>query len=139
MSGTVNPMDLQPGEHLVDGQTIKVALNPQTVGLKLTALAGGGALNATLLSPGMNWVGVVVTSADSCLLPVALAGTGVKVINSGANPTTVYPQQANPNNASNAADTLNNLAGSGVSSISISANAIVDFWCYSPGIWKATV
>ncbi len=43
----------------------------------LTALAGGGATDATLLTVGYNFIGVVTTSGDSFLLPPAVKNSVV--------------------------------------------------------------
>jgi hypothetical protein len=138
--GSVNPMDLQPGEHLVDGLTIQAALQPQAARSGLTALAGGGASGATGLLPGLNEVDTVVTAADSCLLPLALAGTSVEVYNAtAATSLTVWPQQSNPNNSGGAADAITNLAGNAVLSLACAAATVQIFRCFKAGTWKATV
>ena len=136
---TLNGMDLQPGEHLVDGQTIRQALAPQQANPQLTALAGGGAAGATQLGQGINNVAVCASTGDSLLLPVALQGMMVIVINNGAQSAYVYPAQSNPQNALSAADTIVPIGGSTASDSVVAANAIASFFCYKPGYWKATV
>ena len=136
--GSVNPMDLQLGEHLVDGLTIQVALQPQAARSGLTALAGGGATGATTLLPGLNEVDTVVTAADSVLLPLALAGITVYVLNAGASSLTVWPQQSNPNNAGGAADAIVNAAGAVVLSQAAAPNVAPSYRCYKAGTWKSS-
>jgi len=137
--GSVNPQDIQPGEGLIDGSTIQTCLWPQAARSGLTALAGGGAAGATQLLPGLNEIDTVATAADSCLLPVALAGATVLVYNATNTSLTVWPQQANPNNAANAADVITNLAGAAVLSLACAGNTVQQFRCFKAGTWKATV
>jgi len=137
--GTINPGDINPGEHLVDGLTIQVALQDQQSSYGLTAHAGGAALLATKLSVGLNELATVATNADSAILPPAVAGLWVTVINDGAANAAIFPQQANPNNAANAADTIVPIGGGTAASSTLNSNAIVTFYCYKPGYWKATV
>ena len=138
--GSVSGGDLQPGEHLIDGNTIAIALQPQAARSGLTALAGGGATGATQLLPGLSEVDTVATAADSCLLPLALAGTSVAVYNATASTSlTVWPQASNPNNAAGAADTIINLAGNTVTSLACAAATVQFFRCFKAGTWKATV
>jgi len=135
-----NPADLQPGERQVDGITNRVQLLPQTSYTGITALAGGGALGATPLNIGLNEIDTVVTGGDSCLLPPAVGGATVLVFNNaGGNASSVYPQQANPNNASSAADTIIPAAGSTATSQSVTNNTVAIFRCFKPGYWKSTI
>jgi hypothetical protein len=136
--GSVNPMDLQPGEHLVDGLTIQAALQPQAARSGLTALAGGGATGATTLLPGLNEVDTVATAGDSCLLPLALAGTTVYCLNATTTSMTVWPQQSNPNNAGGAADVVINNAGGVVLSQAIAGNIDGAYRCFKAGTWKSS-
>jgi hypothetical protein len=138
--GTIIGQDIQPGESLIDGGTIRTCLNPQTGVAGLIALAGGGATNATPLILGHNEIDTVATGNDSVLLPLALQGATVTVFNAtGSNSALAWPQQSNPNNALAAADTIVNLAGTVVTSLAIAANAVVSFRCFKPGVWKGTV
>lgn len=139
VQGSINPMDLQSGEHLIDGQTVQVLLQAQGAQAGLTALAGGGAAGAAQLIAGTNNIATCVTTSDSALLPVAQAGLIVRVINNGASTCRVYPVQANPNNAASAADTIVPLAGSTAAYSDVPANAIVMFYAYAAGYWKASV
>jgi hypothetical protein len=57
----------------------------------ITAYAGGGQANATLLSKGYNVIATVATTADSVKLPTAEAGLKVTIANQGANSADVFP------------------------------------------------
>jgi hypothetical protein len=64
----------------------------KTVTTGITAYAGGGQANATLLTSEINVVSTVATTADSVKLPTAAAGLEVTVINTHAtNATNVFP------------------------------------------------
>ena len=138
VQGLIPPQDLQAGEGLKDGGTIAVLLYPQTSKSGLTALAGGGATNATQLGIGKSEIDTVATAADSVLLPLALAGASVEVFNATATSLTAWPQQANPANAASAADTIVNLAGATVASLAVAGNAVTTFRCFKAGTWKST-
>lgn len=76
----------------------------------ITAHAGGGKPSATVLTAQINHVSVVASAADSILLPPALAGLRVTVINRGASACQVFGQGT---------DTINGTAtGTGVSQAS---------------------
>ena len=141
VSSLCNPDDLVPGKRLVDGQTNIVQLIPQTSVTGLTALAGGGATGAPVLSLGMNEVDTVVTAADSFQLPAAISGATVTVYNnaSSTDAMTLWPDPANPNNAASAADVIVNAAGTTVTSISVTHNTVALFRCFTAGTWKATI
>ena len=139
VAGSISPMDLQPGEHLIDGTSLQVAIQDQQSHYSLTALAGGGASGATQLYPGIDEISVSVTTADSALLPYASAGLQVNVINNGAQTANVWPQQANPNNEASAADIIVPTGGGTTTSSAVTANTIASFYCYKPGYWKASV
>ena len=57
----------------------------------LTALAGGGQTGATPLIEGVNRFTTVTTTGDSAILPLAVPGNRVTVINAGANSMNVFP------------------------------------------------
>lgn len=56
-----------------------------SVATGITAYAGGGQTNATLLAAGLNEVSTVATAADSVKLPVPVAGLEITVINAHAS------------------------------------------------------
>src|SRR5215472_5528024 len=96
-----------PGSRLVDGgdclQLAKYLFNPM---VGITALAGGGQSGATPLSLGINSVDTVASGNDSVMLPPAVPGTFVVVINNQAsNSMQVFGQGANMGGAA-AGDTI---------------------------------
>jgi hypothetical protein len=69
-----------------------IQLQNTTVATGLTALAGGGATGATLLTGNINVVATCATSADSAILPASQPqGTELVVRNSGAAACAVFP------------------------------------------------
>jgi hypothetical protein len=66
-------------------------LNQRSTVDALTALAGGGQAGATPITKDITRFTVVATGCDSSLLPAALAGRQVTVINSGAASMNVFP------------------------------------------------
>ena len=72
----------------------------------ITALAGGGATGAPLLNGMFNSVDTVATGSDSVVLPPAVPGTFLFVLNNQAsNALAIFPCQANAANGG-VADTL---------------------------------
>lgn len=93
----------------------------------LTALAGGGQTGATLLDRTINRVTTVATAADSVMLPKAVNGKIVFVVNAAAaNAMAVFPFSA---------DSINALAVN--ASLSVAANKGVCFVCPVDGIWQS--
>lgn len=60
----------------------------------IVAKAGGGASGATLLTSAINRITTVASSGDSVLLPVAIAGAQITIINAGANSLAVFANGA---------------------------------------------
>lgn len=56
-----------------------------------TALAGGGQTGATAITKSISRFTTVATAADSSILPAALAGMEITVVNSGAASMNVFP------------------------------------------------
>lgn len=138
--GSVDPQSLAPGPHLIDGLALQIlTADGNATQSGLTAKAGGGAALAVQLKLGMNEIAVCATTSDSAILPLALAGAQVFVVNNGAQTCAIYPQQSNPNNVASAADTLVPIGGSTASTTAVPANSIVYWYCYKPGFWKTTV
>ena len=143
ISGLYSAADLQPGEHYIDGATIKLIINQdQSAQSGLVALAGGGSVGAPILSQYISEFTTVAHANDSCLLPYALAGAEIEIINSGAQNLRVYAQTANPNNLSSAglsiADYIVPLGGTPtVTFVTIAPNAIGVFSCTALGRWKS--
>lgn len=65
----------------------------------ITAYAGGGQANATVLAAAFNRVTTVATAADSVKLPVARAGMTIVVKNAGASSMNVFPATGGTINA----------------------------------------
>lgn len=129
-----------PGLRLIDGQDLE-NLASYTLGAKagLVALAGGGAPGATALVYGQNEVATCATNADSTLLPLALPGATVVLINDGVGSCRTYPAQSNPSNG-DAADTIapHNTSVYGASADTAAAGVSV-FHCAVLGKWKQTL
>lgn len=78
------PTPFQPGFRLVDGNEVNAALaNPQwQTNYGITALAGGALSASTpVLTLGVNVVSTVATANDSVVLPPAVAGSVVYMLN----------------------------------------------------------
>jgi hypothetical protein len=135
-----------PGRALQEGQDIlilaKAALSAQGA---MTALAGGALTAATpLLNSYINEFTTVATTGDSCVLPPAIPGTELTVINSGAQTLKIYAQTSNPNNPNAAgnpqADLIVPLASStGAASINLNASGVTVLTCASLGRWKSEI
>ena len=90
----------------------------------ITAFAGGGQANATLLSKEVNRITTVATAGDSVKLPVSAAGLTIVVINHGANACQVY---------GSGTDTIDDVAtATGVSQM---VNSVVIYFCTTAGAW----
>lgn len=90
----------------------------------ITAHAGGGRASAVPLTAAISEISVVATIADSVVLPVALAGAQMTVLNEGAAAAQVF---------ANGTDTINGTAGA--TGISLAAAAKAIFVCYQTGKW----
>ena len=94
----------------------------------ITAFSGGGQGSATPLTKAINRVSTAAAPGDSVLLPAALAGEQITVINGDAsNSISVFPASGEQINALGA----NNAYGSDASTIS-------RFICVTAGQWWAT-
>lgn len=56
----------------------------------IVAFAGGGKASATVLTSSINRIGTTASANDSVLLPKAISGSLVIVINAGANTAAVF-------------------------------------------------
>src|ERR1700753_3431115 len=129
----------QSGQQLIDGQDI-LTLNQLSNSGKggLTALAGGGLSAATPLAPAyINEFTVVASANDSCVVPPAIAGLEVTIINSGAQNLRVYCQNSNPGNGGAADTIIPEAGGAGVAFITVSAAGIAVLSCAMVGRWKS--
>ncbi len=121
------PQRLQPGQRLADDDAINFALaNPQwETNYGITALAGGALSASTpVLTLGANTVTTVASSADSVVLPSAVAGSVVFVANAGASAMQVFGKGS---------DTINGTAGA--TGISVANNKRILFVAVTNGKW----
>jgi hypothetical protein len=125
------PNRFQSGFRLQDGNAVDVALaTPQwQTNDNIVALAGG-ALNANtpVLTLGANEVGTVASGNDSVVLPSAVAGSVVYMLNAGANTVKVY---------GNGSDTINGTAGG--TGVTYATTKRVLFIAIADGEWIANV
>jgi hypothetical protein len=92
----------------------------------LTAHAGGGQGSALALTSYINRVTTVGTAADSVLLPPAIAGEEVVVINAAAaNSMNVFPTTG---------DAINALSAN--AAFAVASNKTAKFFCAVTGIWN---
>lgn len=92
----------------------------------ITAFAGGGQTNATLLSNELNRVGTVATTGDSIKLPPSAPGLTIIVANHGANPMQVY---------GSGTDTIDDVVtATGVPQMQ---GSVCIYTCYTAGAWYA--
>lgn len=126
------PNRFQSGFRLEDGNALDAALaTPQwQTNYGITALAGGALSSATpVLSLGANVVGTVATAGDSVVLPSAVAGSVVYMLNAdSADAVKVYGKGS---------DTINGTAGA--TGVSYAAAKRVLFIAVTNGVWIANV
>lgn len=95
----------------------------------LTAHAGGGQGSATALTRQINRVTTVASGGDSVVLPAAVAGRWVTVINAAAaNSMDVFPASG---------QAINALAND--TALAMAANVTATFYCAVNGTWNAVV
>lgn len=100
----------------------------------ITAHAGGGQTNATLLTGVMNRVVTVASGNDSVLLPPAVVGLEIKVVNVAAsNSLNVFPSSAAQGGAAGG-DSINALSAN--SAYAQAAAKVVEFTCFTAGVWN---
>lgn len=93
----------------------------------LTAKAGGGQSGATLCSADYNRFTTVASAADSALLPAAIAGREVVVINAAAtNAMNIFPATG---------ENINALSAN--TAISLAADKTMRFFCAVNGTWNS--
>lgn len=135
--------DTTPGYRLLDGSDLATIVSVIASGKSgLTALAGGGSLNAPQISTFLTEFITVASANDSCMLPNAIAGLECQIINSGAQNLRVYANTTNDANLDASGnplpDTIIPLAGApGVAFITVAANAAADVVCTALGRWKS--
>ena len=95
----------------------------------IVALAGGGQTGATALVNMYNRVTTVATAADSVMLPSAIPGSVLVVVNAAAaNSMNVFPVVG---------DAINALAVN--TAFAVAANKTVEFYCIGLGVWNSLV
>ena len=103
----------------------------------LTAHAGGGQASGLLLTSKNNRITTVATAADSVVLPPAVGGLSVRVKNAAAaNSMNVYPASATQGGVAGG-DSINALAVN--AAYALAANKLVEFTCFTTGLWEANL
>lgn len=128
MGTAVTPAPFAPGFSLQDGDKLDQALARPFWSTQdgVTALAGGGKAGATPLTATISRLLTVATAADSALLPPALVGKHVVVINDGAAAAQIFGQGT---------DTIDGVAtGTGVA---LTNGKIALFFCTTLGAWHS--
>lgn len=90
----------------------------------ITAHAGGGQGSATPLPAMINRITTVATIADSVVLPAAVPGMQIMVVNAGANSANVFPAGT---------DAINALGAS--TAFALAATKVAEFYCTNSGQW----
>lgn len=129
----------QPGFRVVDGSDL-LALTQQlfSSATGITAAVGGGQTAATILTSIINEVTVNATAANSVMLPAAMVGAQVFIVNSTTLAIQVFGQPTNPYTGVGDTIILHSgtapvATGTGVSQ----ATALVGMYtCLRPGVWK---
>jgi hypothetical protein len=95
----------------------------------ITARAGGTQVaGAPVLSAAINSIAVCATNADSVLLPSAVGGQAITVINAGAANASVF------SSLSSTADTINGTAGT--TAFNLVTGKTAEFISPAAGVWK---
>lgn len=89
-TGTLRVADSVAGRLNRSGRPISIRPNGVEPVAVITAHAGGGKANATVMVHGVNFIEVCAAAADSVLLPQAFRGMSVTVMNKGANNAQVF-------------------------------------------------
>ena len=137
-----------PGLRLIDGQDLINFFN-LSIGAQcsMTALAGGGqniaAGNSNVLNFATNEITTVVSGNDSVILPPALQGRQVEIINHAAANSLQYYAYPGNNPATGVADqvyALNATSASAASSaFTIAAGHAHYLICMRAGFWKQVI
>lgn len=95
MADLYGKTNLQPGFRLFDGSALNQLFSKVFQGGisrrdAIVAFAGGGKASATVLDRSFNRIGTTASANDSVLLPKAIAGSQVTVINAGAETAAVF-------------------------------------------------
>lgn len=93
----------------------------------IVAFAGGGKASATALTNTLNRIVTVASANDSVVLPPAIAGSEVTVINAGANTAAVFSKGTDTIGTNNAA-----------TADTISTTKAKKYTCITRGKWDIT-
>lgn len=132
-----------PGFALQDGgllQQLSDRLLSATGPTVVTALPGGGAAGAPVLSLAYNRVSVVATDNDSVVLPLAIPGNEVIVDNDGVSTLAVFASTSNPDNSGTADKIVAQsslISGGGAASVTQATGISTSYFCTKLGFWKA--
>lgn len=118
------------GFRLINGQALNNWFNSPQVSYEngITARAGGGQANATVLSARQSRISVCATNGDSVKLPQTSLNVGgaMVVINDGAANLAVFP---------NGNATID--GGAAAASVTVSAGKRAIFWTEATGAWQS--
>ncbi len=127
------------GFRLIDGGDL-LAMVQQLFSNKtgIVALAGGGQVGATPLPASFNQVDTCVTNSDSVMLPLALPGAQIAVLNATGQTLAVFGQPNNP--ATGVGDTIashnSNVQQPTATGVTQATTLAADYQCYKLGQWK---
>lgn len=94
----------------------------------LTAAAGGGQANAFALNYRNSRFTTVATIADSAVLPQAVVGMCLSVVNAAANSMNVFPYSG---------DAINALGAN--AAFALAGGKTADFYCSNAGQWHSVL
>jgi hypothetical protein len=112
-----------PSSSIAYGQAVYVA-SVQSVSLAITAHSGGGQANAVPITTKVAYVTTVAADHDSVVLPAAVVGLSITILNEGAHILDVY---------GNGTDTINAIAAS--SPLSLASPKTCILTCPVAGKW----
>lgn len=124
----------------ISGDSLKdLATQLFSVQGNIIAHPGGGQANATPLLAAFNDVTTVATAGDSVLLPYAIPGTTVQVVNSGTAFMQMWARANNPHNGG--LQDMISVQGTNttVTNDSFGNGVLVGFICFRPGLWRRNV
>lgn len=132
MADPYGKTNLQPGFRLFDGHALNTLFSRVLQGGlsrqdTITATAGGTKAAAYALTKTLSRVSVCATNDDSVLLPKAIAGSEVTVINAGAARLAVYAKGA---------DTIG--AAVAATADTIATTKAKKYTCVTAGHWDIT-
>jgi len=131
---------LFPGGQVAAGQTYNNQLYGQSMAQdNVTAHAGGGQANAFAITGPLIRVTIVASAADSIVLPPAIRGMEVVVVNdAAANAMNVFPASAAQGGVAGG-DSINALAANtalSVAAVNGGGAGPTVFFCFTNGFWR---